>query len=43
MEASFDLREWAGAANPSDETNKLYWSVQVTGEDAIAFVKDTLQ
>jgi len=43
LEASFDLREWAGASIASEDTNKLYWSVQVAGEDTIAFVKDTHQ
>lgn len=43
LEASFDLREWSEAATATEDTNKLYWSVQIMGEDAIAFVKDTLQ
>lgn len=43
LEASFDLREWPEAGIANEWTNKIYWSIQVTGEDAIAFVKDTLQ
>ena len=43
LEASFDLRDWTGASIPSPDTSKLYWSVQVSGEDTLAFVKDTLQ
>ena len=43
IETSFDLREWPEASVQNEENNKIYWVLQVSGQDSIAVVRDTIQ
>lgn len=39
----FDLRAWPEAQLKSQDTEKIYWALQIYSEETIALVRDTRQ